>query len=108
MFTLKRLCVALSLVAFASSAFADSYKFHLANKTTKYTITGFQTYENGSWSTWSGVSLAPGDEQDMDWGSSEGKCVVPFRVVYAEIQSDNMAFGIVRRHSKNLPIRLTL
>jgi hypothetical protein len=87
MSTLKRLCVALSLVAFASSAFAESYKFHLANKTTKYTITGFQTYENDKWSTWSGVSLAPGEEQDMDWGSNEGKCVVPFRVVYAEIQS---------------------
>ena len=46
MVTLKRLFVALGLVALASSASADSYKFHLVNKTTKYTITGFQTYEN--------------------------------------------------------------
>ena len=45
MVTLKRLFVALGLVALASSASADSYKFHLVNKTTKYTITGFQTYE---------------------------------------------------------------
>jgi hypothetical protein len=88
MLTLKRLFVALSLVALASSALADSYKFRLINKTTQYTITGFQTYENGAWSTWSGVNLAPGEEQDMDWGSNEGKCVVPFRVIYAEIQTE--------------------
>ena len=88
MFTMKRVFIALGLVVFASSAYADSYKFHLVNKTTKYTITGFQTYENDKWSTWSDVSLAPGDEQDMDWGSNEGKCVVPFRVIYAEIQTE--------------------
>ena len=85
---LIRFAVALGAVVFAVSAMADSYKFHLINKTTKYTITGFQTYENGTWSTWSNVSLAPGDEQDVDWGTNEGKCVVPFRVIYAEIQTE--------------------
>lgn len=91
MHILKRFAVALSLaiIAYGTGALAsETYKFHLVNKTTKYTITGFQTYENGTWSTWSNVKLAPGEEQDMDWGSNEGNCVVPFRVIYAEIQTE--------------------
>jgi hypothetical protein len=84
-----RLAVALVLATLATTALAgDNYKFHLINKTTKYTITGFQTYENGTWSTWSGVTLAPGEETDMNWGANTGDCVVPFRVIYAEIQTE--------------------
>ena len=62
-----RLVLALALTAVAVTAMATDYKFHLVNKTTKYTITGFQTYEDGKWSTWSGVTLAPGEETDMNW-----------------------------------------
>ena len=105
MHTLKRFAVAFGLaaLAFATSASAgETYKFHLANKTTKYTITGFQTYENGKWSTWSGVSLAPGEEQDMDWGSNEGSCVVPFRVVYAEIQTEQYQVDWCKVHNINV------
>jgi polyisoprenoid-binding protein YceI len=43
---LARLGLALTLATLAVTAMAADYKFHLVNKTTKYTITGFQTYEN--------------------------------------------------------------
>ena len=73
----------------ATPAFAgDSYKFHLYNKSTQYTITGFETYEKGEWSTCSNVGLAPGDDQVMDWNSNEGSCVVPFRIVYKETKTE--------------------
>jgi hypothetical protein len=87
---------ALSRLAFVLLAFtvlpglatAADYKFHLYNKTTKYTIKGFQTYENEKWSTWTGVALAPGEDQNMNWGANEGSCTVPFRIVYEEIQTE--------------------
>jgi hypothetical protein len=81
----------IGLIAVAATAMAADYKFQLLNKTTKYTITGFQTFEDGKWSTWSGVSLAPGEETSMNWGANEGQCVVPFRVIYAEVQSARLA-----------------
>src|ERR1700745_1322770 len=37
---------------------AADYKFHLYNKTTKYTIKGFQTYENDEWRP-GAMSLSP-------------------------------------------------
>ena len=61
--------VALSLLA-GSALAADTYKFNLFNNTTKYTITGFQTYEKDKWDTWSNVNLAPGDKAVMDWNST--------------------------------------
>jgi hypothetical protein len=78
----------LVMAALATAALATDYKFQLINKTTQYTITGFQTYENGAWSTWSGVKIAPGEETTMNWGANTGDCVVPFRVIYAEIQTE--------------------
>src|ERR1700733_13403658 len=90
----------LGLTLLASTAFAgETYKFHLLNKTTQYTITGFQTYEDGKWSTWSDVKLAPGDETDMDWGSSEGDCVVPFRVVYADVETEQYKVDWCKVHN---------
>ena len=87
--SLLRVALGLVLAAgVAVTAMAADYKFHLINKTTQYTITGFQTFENGAWSSWTGVKLAPGEETDMNWGANEGKCVVPFRVIYAEIQTE--------------------
>jgi hypothetical protein len=39
--------LAIGLIALAATAMAADYKFQLLNKTTKYTITGFQTFEDG-------------------------------------------------------------
>ena len=84
-----RWLASLSLVAAfaASPALAASYKFELHNES-KYEITGFETYEDGKWSTWSGVSAAPGETQTMDWNSSEGDCVVPFRIIYKDVETE--------------------
>lgn len=85
----SRWLITLGLMAtFASSpALAGSYKFELHNES-KYEITGFQTFEDGKWSTWSGVSAAPGETQTMDWNSSEGDCVVPFRIIYKDVETE--------------------
>ena len=77
------LCLALSV----SPAFAASYKFTLHNES-KYPITGFETFEDGKWSTWSGVGVGPGESQTMDWNSSEGDCVVPFRIIYKDVETE--------------------
>jgi hypothetical protein len=62
---------------FAAPALAESYKFTMHNES-KYAITGFETYEGGKWSTWSGV----------DWNSSAGDCTVPFRIIYKDIETE--------------------
>jgi hypothetical protein len=84
-----RLLTSLALLSamFAAPAVAESYKFTLHNES-KYPITGFQTYEDGKWSTWSGVSVDAGESQGMDWNSSEGDCVVPFRVIYKDVETE--------------------
>jgi hypothetical protein len=81
------LCLGLISAALASPALADSYKFTLHNES-QYAITGFQTYENGKWSTWSGVEVGAGETQAMDWQSNEGDCVVPFRIVYKDVETE--------------------
>ncbi len=68
-------------------ALAGSYKFKLHNES-QYAITGFQTYEDGKWSTWSGVNIPPGETQTMDWNSSEGDCNVPFRIIYKDVETE--------------------
>jgi hypothetical protein len=65
----------------------ESYKFQLHNES-QYEITGFQTFENGKWSTWSNVHVPPGTTQGMDWQSNEGDCVVPFRIVYKDVETE--------------------
>ena len=70
-----------------SPALAASYKFTLHNES-KYPITGFQTYEDNKWSTWSGVDVPPGSSQGMDWNSSEGDCNVPFRIIYQDVETE--------------------
>jgi len=96
----SRAALALSLSLLATTVFAaDTYKFKIFNKTTKYTITGFQTFEKGQWDSWTNVSLAPGEQIDMDWGSNEGSCVVPFRVVYAEIQTEQYQVDWCKVHN---------
>ena len=87
--SVTRIVCGLALCLFALQAqAADSYKFQLWNKSTKYNVTGFQTYEDGKWSTWSGVALAPGEDQTMDWQSNSGNCTVPFKIMYAEYQTE--------------------
>ena len=68
-------------------ALAGSYKFQLHNES-KYAISGFQTYEDGKWSTWSGVNVPPGETQGMDWQSSAGDCNVPFRIMYKDVETE--------------------
>ena len=79
-------CLLFLLIMPATSA--ETYKFHLWNKTTQYTITGFQTYEKGQWDSWTDAGAAPGEDIDMNWGSNEGSCTVPFRILYAEIKTE--------------------
>ena len=74
-------------ITMATSALADSYKFQLHNES-KYTITGFQTYEDGKWTPWTPVDVAPGATQPMDWKSDAGACEVPFRLIYKEVQTE--------------------
>ena len=71
----------------AGPALAGSYKFTMHNES-KYAITGFQSFEDGKWSTWSGVNIPPGQEQVMDWQSAEGACKVPFRIIYKDIETE--------------------
>ena len=73
--------------ALATPASAASYKFELHNES-KYPIVGFQTFEDGKWSTWSGVSVGIGETQTMDWNSSEGDCVVPFSIIYKDVETE--------------------
>jgi hypothetical protein len=68
-------------------ALAESYKFSLHNES-QYAISCFQTYEDGKWSTWSGVNVPPGATQGMDWNSSEGDCKVPFRIIYKDVETE--------------------
>jgi|SRR5580704_16504632 hypothetical protein len=76
----------MGMVATSASA-ADTYKFTLYNHS-KYPIVGFQTYENGKWDTWRNVGVGIDEKQAMDWNSNEGNCVVPFRIIYADVQTE--------------------
>ena len=71
----------------ATPALAESYKFTLHNES-KYAIEGFETFEDGKWSKWTGVEVGPGESQGMDWKSSEGDCKVPFRIIYKTVETE--------------------
>ena len=71
----------------ATPAFAGTYKFTMHNNS-KYAISGFETYEDGKWSKWSGVDLPPGSEQMMDWNTDKGDCNVPFRIIYKDVETE--------------------
>lgn len=75
-------CIAAALGALSATAqAAETYKFNLHNKSTDSVINGFRTYENGAWSkNWINFTLKPGEAAEMDWGSNDGNCVVPFKV----------------------------
>jgi hypothetical protein len=87
-------------------ALAGSYKFQLHNES-KYAISGFQTFEDGKWSTWSGVNIPPGETQGMDWQSSAGDCNVPFRIIYKDIETEQYTvdwckIGNIRVHDDSV------
>jgi len=82
------------LTAFASlpANAADSYKFNLHNKSSQYVINGFRTFEKGEWSkNWIDFTLKPGEAAEMDWGSDEGNCVVPFRVSWVGYEAEKFS-----------------
>jgi hypothetical protein len=82
----------------ATSASAESYKFLMHNDS-QYAITGFQTFENGEWSTWSGVSVGPGESQTMDWNTDAGDCVVPFRIMYKDVETEQYKVDWCKIHN---------
>ena len=103
-----RLLASLGLLGalFATPVLAGTYKFTLHNES-KYPITGFQTYEDGKWSTWSDVGVEAGESQSMDWNSSEGDCVVPFRIIYKDVETEQYKvdwckIGNIRVHDDNV------
>ena len=78
-------------------AIAESYKFTLYNHS-QYEISGFQTYENGKWDDWKNVSVSSDDHQVMDWNSNEGNCVVPFRIIYADVETEQYKIDWCNEH----------
>jgi hypothetical protein len=72
---------------FATPALADSYKFTMHNES-KYAIAGFETFEDGKWSKWTGVNIPPGEAISMDWQSDKGDCNVPFRIIYKDVETE--------------------
>jgi hypothetical protein len=78
----------------------DTYKFNLHNQSSDYTITGFRTYEDGKWSkNWIDFTLKPGEEAEMDWGSDEGNCVVPFKVEWKGYQAEKFSVDFCKVHN---------
>ena len=63
-------------IAFTSQSFAGSWKFNVVNKSSAKVLT-FKTKENDEWSkNWLGENIGPGETFIMDFGTSEGSCVV--------------------------------
>lgn len=79
----------MSVGAALPAAAGDTYKFNLHNKSSQYVINGFRTFEGGKWSkNWIDFTLKPGETAEMDWGSDEGNCVVPFRVGWVGYEAE--------------------
>lgn len=90
----------LGLAAIPSAMAGDSYKFNLHNKSSDYTIIGFYTYESGKWSkNWIDFTLKPGEEAEMDWGSDEGNCVVPFKVDWKGYEAEKFSVDFCKVHN---------
>ncbi len=71
----------------AAPAVAEEYTFTLHNES-EYKINGFQTFEDGKWSSWTSFSLAPGQSTPMNWNSDSGECKVPFRIIYKDAETE--------------------
>ena len=74
-------------LAAARPAVAEEYTFTLHNES-DYKINGFQTFEDGKWSSWSSFTLAPGQSTPMNWNSDSGECKVPFRIIYKDAETE--------------------
>lgn len=87
---LALLCaIGLTALGSASAALADTYKFTLHNRSSGYVINGFRTFEDGKWSkNWIDFTLKAGESAEMDWGTDEGNCVVPFRVSWVGYETE--------------------
>lgn len=85
MFRALVVAVAVFAAQAVTSAHAQSdYPFKLHNRSQGWTITGFQTFMNGSWSTnWLSAPVPAGQAVNMDWKSNAGSCTVRFRVQWA-------------------------
>ena len=90
---IKTTAATLAIILAATGwANASDYAFRLHNKANGYTINGFYTFQNGRWGdNWlkGGYRIRPGESVHMDWFSSEGDCVVPFRVSWDNYGSED-------------------
>jgi len=68
-----------------SSAYAGNHwEFRIVNKS-KLVADGFRTMENGQWSdNWLTSQIAPGSDWVMDFGHSDGSCVVRTQVAFTD------------------------
>jgi hypothetical protein len=75
----------LGLALTAGAAHADSWKFDVHNKS-KSVVKAFRTKEDGKWSgNWiRGDRIKPGDTFEMDFGTSEGQCVVRTQITFTD------------------------
>lgn len=63
----------------------SDYPFKLHNRSQGWTITGFQTFMDGAWSTnWLQAPITAGSTANMDWKSNAGSCTVRFRVQWKD------------------------
>ena len=73
-----------AMVATGADAQSD-YPFKIHNRSEGWTISGFQTFANGAWSSnWLRAPVRAGGAVDMDWKSNTGSCTVRFRVQWVD------------------------
>ena len=71
------------LVSHAVEA-AGHWEFEVENRSNA-SIVGFRTHENGRWSVnWIDVRIRPGDSFDMDFGTTQGDCVVRTQIRFSD------------------------
>jgi hypothetical protein len=80
------LTMVLGLTALATPTAAQSdYPFRLHNRSEGWTISGFQTFQGGQWSSnWLDGPIRAGQFANMDWKSNAGNCTVRFRVSWVD------------------------
>lgn len=90
--------LAAALLACAAPATAQSdFPFRLHNRSQGWTITGFQTFQGGSWSrNWLDGRIAAGEHANMDWHSNAGNCTVRFRVTWEGYGSEEFRADFCR------------
>lgn len=86
-----RIAVLFSLVmsgfglAISAASAQSDYPFKLHNRSQGWTISGFQTFQDGKWSqNWLNGSVKSGETASLDWNSNAGDCVLRFRVSWVD------------------------